>query len=97
MGDDVLPHAVEYEVSEEMSVGGLFALLTEERYLPYAQGTEVVWELRSAGGELGSLFTKTGEVTHATDLLKDKMSQDKSLALIYHTTPEKYFKRKENR
>lgn len=97
MGDDVLPHAVEYEVSEEMSVGSLFALLTEERYLPYTQGTEVVWELRSSVGELGALFTKTGEVTHATDLLKDKMSQDKSLALVYHTTPEKYFKRKENR
>lgn len=42
MGDDVLPHAVEYEVSEEISVGSFFAFLEEQHYLPSIQGNDVV-------------------------------------------------------
>lgn len=96
MGDDVFSHATAYDVSEELSVGDFFTFLKAERYLPIIQGNDVAWELRSGSEELGVLFTKTGEVTHASDLLRNRMDQDKRLVLVYYTTPDEYYKRKEN-
>ena len=41
MVDDVLPHEVEFEVPEDMTVKEFFDFLEKERYLPSVQG--IMW------------------------------------------------------
>ena len=53
MGDDVLPHEVEFEVPDDMTVKDFFGFLEKERYLPSVQGNNVAWELRNRNGEQG--------------------------------------------
>ena len=99
-GDDTVPHKTEYEVSEEMTVGAFFAFLEEDSYLPLVQGSDVVWGLRNINGEQGAYFTKTKETLQSDALLKTMIEEangDSRFELIYHSTPENYLKRKENR
>ncbi len=37
IGDDVLPHETEFEISEDMTVKEFFDFLEKERYLPSVQ------------------------------------------------------------
>ena len=100
MGDDVLSHEVEFEVPEDMTVKDLFDFLEMERYLPSVQGNNVAWELRNINGERGAYFTKTKETLQSDALLKTMIEEangDNQFELIYHSTPENYLKRKENR
>ena len=97
-GDDTVPYKTEYEVSEEMTVGAFFAFLEEDSYLPLVQGNDVAWELRNINGEQGAYFTKTKETLQADALLKTMIegaNGDNQFELIYHSTPEAYFNRKE--
>lgn len=99
-GDDTVPHKTEYRVSEEMTVGAFFAFLEEDSYLPLVQGNDVAWELRNINGEQGTYFTKTKETLQSDALLKtiiEEANGDSLFELIYHSTPENYLKRKENR
>ena len=100
MGDDVLPHEVEFEVPEDMTVKDFFDFLEMERYLPSVQGNNVAWELRNRNGEHGAYFTKTREIIHPDALLKEMVEGFDGtplFVLIYHWTPEAYYSRKENK
>ena len=100
MGDDVLPHELEFEVPEDMTVKDFFGFLERERYLPSVQGNNVAWELRNRNGEQGVYFTKTGEIIHPDGVLKEMLegiTETPLFVLLYHYTPEAYYIRKENK
>ena len=82
-GDDTVPHKTEYEVPEEMTVGAFFAFLEEDRYLPLVQGNDVAWEMLQSDALLKTII--------------EEANGDSRFELIYHSTPENYLKRKENR
>ena len=100
MGDDVLPHEVEFEVPEDMTVKDFFEFLEKGRYLPSVQGNNVAWELRNRNGEQGVYFTKTRVIIHPDAILKEMLegiTETPLFVLLYHSTPEAYYIRKENR
>ena len=100
MGDDVLPHEVEFEVPDDMTVKDFFEFLEKGRYLPSVQGNNVAWELRNRNGEQGVYFTKTREIIHPDAVLKETlrgMNETPLFVLLYHSTPEAYYIRKENK
>ena len=100
MGDDVLPHETEFEISEDMTVKEFFDFLEKERYLPSVQGNNVAWELRNRNGEQGVYFTKTREIIHPDAVLKETlrgMNETPLFVLLYHSTPEAYYISKEDR
>ena len=100
MGDDVLPHKVEFEVSEDMTVKEFFGFLEKERYLPSIQGNNVAWELRNRNGEQGVYFIKTREIIHPEAVLKEMLegiAETPLFVLLYHSTPEAYYIRKEKK
>lgn len=99
-GDDVLPHEMEFEASEDVTVKEFFDFLEKERYLPSVQGNNVAWELRNRNGEQGVYFTKTREIIHPDAVLKETlrgMNEPPLFVLLYHSTPEAYYISKENR
>ena len=100
MGDDVLPHETEFEIPEDMTVKEFFDFLEKERYLPSVQGNNVAWELRNRNGEQGVYFTKTREIIHPDAVLKEMLegiTETPLFVLLYHSTPEAYYIRKENK
>ena len=100
MGDDVLPHEVEFEVPDDMTVKDFFEFLEKGRYLPSVQGNNVAWELRNRNGEQGVYFTKTREIIHPYAILKEMLegiTETPLFVLLYHSTPEAYYIRKENK
>ena len=100
IGDDVLPHETEFEISEDMTVKEFFDFLEKERYLPSVQGNNVAWELRNRNREQGVYFTKTREIIHPDAVLKEMLegiTETPLFVLLYHYTPEAYYIRKENR
>lgn len=100
MGDDVLPHKVELEVPEDMTVEEFCDFLERKCYLPSVQGNNVAWELRNRNGEQGVYFTKTREIIHPDAVLKEMLegiTEIPLFVLLYHYTPEAYYIRKENK
>lgn len=100
MGYDVLSHEIEFDVPEDMTVKDFFDFLEKEGYLPSIQGNNVVWELRNRNGEQGVYFTKTGEIIHQDEVLKEMLegiTEPPLFVLLYHYTPEAYYIRKENK
>ena len=100
MGDDVLPHETEFDVPEDMTVKDFFDFLEKEHYLPSIQGNNVAWELRNRNGEQGVYFTKTGEIIHQDEVLKEMLegiTETLLFVLLYHYTPEAYYISKENK
>ena len=100
MGDDVLSHEMEFDVPEDMTVKGFFDFLEKERYLPSIQGNNVAWELRNRNGEQGVYFTKTGEIIHQDEVLKEMLegiTETLLFVLLYHYTPEAYYISKEKK
>ena len=100
MGDDVLSHEIEFDVSEDMTVKDFFGFLEKERYLPSIQGNNVAWELHNRNGEQVVYFTKTGEITHPDGVLKEMLegiTETPLFVLIYHYTPEAYYISKDNK
>ena len=66
MGDDVLPHKVELEVPEDMTVEEFCDFLQKDRYLPRL---DTEWLLRHGGQ------TITRELTNPNLYLKDLIHQ----------------------
>lgn len=93
MGDDVLPHNMEFNVDETMTVQDFFVFLEKERYLPSIQGNDVAWELRSSGKEIAVYFTKAQGLTNSSQLLKNIIEENNGknlFILLYHYSPEVY-------
>ena len=100
MGDDVLSHEIEFDVSEDMTVKDFFGFLEKERYLPSIQGHNVAWELHNRNGEQGVYVTKTGEIIHPDGVLKEMLegiAETPLFVFLYHYTPEAYYISKENK
>ena len=72
MGDDVLPHEVEFEVPEDMTAEELCSFLQKDRYLP---GLDTEWILRHGGKTITSYNTETKELTNPNVYLKDLIHQ----------------------
>jgi hypothetical protein len=72
MGDDVLPHEVEFEVPEDMTVEEFCSFLQKDRYLP---GLDTDWLLRHGGKTITSYNTETKELTNPNVYLKDLIHQ----------------------
>ena len=72
MGDDVLPHEVEFEVPEDMTVKELCSFLQKDRYLPRL---DTEWLLRHGGKTITSYNTETKELTNPNIYLKDLIHQ----------------------
>ncbi|WP_000702742.1 hypothetical protein [Streptococcus sp. SK643] len=72
MGDDVLPHEVEFEVPEDMTAEELCSFLQKDRYLP---GLDTEWLLRHGGKTITSYNTETKELTNPNVYLKDLIHQ----------------------
>ena len=72
MGDDVLPHEVEFEVPEDMTVEEFCDFLQKDRYLP---GLDTDWLLRHGGKTITSYNTETKELTNPNVYLKDLIHQ----------------------
>ena len=84
MGDDVLPHKIELEVSEDMTVEEFCRFLQKDRYLPRL---DTEWLLRHGGQTIASYHTETKEVTNPNTYLKDLIDQssgDYVFVWIYH-------------
>ena len=74
--------------------------LEKKGYLPSVQGNNIAWELRNRNGEHGVYFTKTREIIYPDALLKEMVegfTETPLFVLLYHSTPEAYYIRKENR
>ena len=72
MGDDVLPHMIELEVPEDMTVEEFCDFLQKDRYLP---GLDTEWLLRHGGQTIASYNTETKELTNPNIYLKDLIHQ----------------------
>ena len=72
MGDDVLPHEVEFEVPEDMTVEEFCDFLQKDRYLPRL---DTEWFLRHGGKTITSYNTETKELTNPNIYLKDLIHQ----------------------
>ena len=84
MGDDVLPHEVEFEVPEDMTVEEFCSFLQKDRYLP---GLDTDWLLRHGGKTITSYNTETKELTNPNVYLKDLIhqgSRGNDFVWIYH-------------
>jgi len=73
MGDDVLPHEVEFEVPEDMTVEEFCRFLQKDRYLPNLDWAE--WHLLHDGKTVATYHTETKELTNPNIYLKDLMYQ----------------------
>ena len=100
-GDDTVLHKTEYQVTEENDGRSFLCFLEEDRYLPLVQGNDCcTGNFAISIGEQGAYFTKTKEMLQSDALLKtiiEEANGDSRFELIYHSTPENYLKRKENR
>ena len=72
MGDDVLPHKVELEVPEDMTVEEFCDFLQKDSYLPRL---DTEWLLRHGGQTITSYHTETKELTNPNIYLKDLIHQ----------------------
>ena len=72
MGDDVLPHKVEFEVSEDMTAEEFCNFLQKGRCLP---SLDTEWLLRHGGQTITSYNTKTKELTNPNFSLKELIHQ----------------------
>lgn len=100
IGDDVLPHNMEFDVDETMTVQDFFEFLKKERYLPSIQGNDVAWELRYGGREIAVYFTKDRHLMNSSQLLKNVIEEKNGknlLILLYNYTPEVYQEQKNQR
>lgn len=72
MGDDVLPHRMDLDIPEDMTVKELCSFLQKDRYLP---GLDTEWFLRHGGKTITSYNTETKELTNPNIYLKDLIHQ----------------------
>ncbi|MGT2737491.1 hypothetical protein ACVRXS_10215 [Streptococcus orisratti] len=100
IGDDVLPHEMEFDVDDTMTVQDFFVFLEMKKYLPSIQGNDVAWELCNGGEEIAVYFTKDQLLTNSSQLLKGIIEENNGnnlFVLLYHCTPEAYLERKNQR
>lgn len=82
MGDDVLPHLVDYEIAEASTVYDFVNCLKKD-YLPHISGNNVAWGLMNNGTEFAVYFTQKDLVTNSSLVMKDIIKSSKD-SLIYH-------------